>query len=71
MGAYVLNVRVASNLYDREAMEQMAAKGMVRREGEDLNCFGRVCYRLSFIIITAATLFGCLVSLILVVRRYL
>ncbi|RVW97694.1 Protein nuclear fusion defective 4 [Vitis vinifera] len=36
--------------------------------GEDLDCTGVECFKLSFIIITAATLFGSLVSLILVLR---
>ncbi|KAI3472033.1 hypothetical protein Pfo_028721 [Paulownia fortunei] len=56
VGAYVLNVKVAGHLYDQEAIKQMAAKGL----GE--------CYKLSFIIITVATFFGCMVSLILVLR---
>ncbi|CBI31405.3 unnamed protein product, partial [Vitis vinifera] len=38
------------------------------RRGEDLDCTGVECFKLSFIIITAATLFGSLVSLILVLR---
>ncbi|KAL5800355.1 hypothetical protein ACOSQ4_033239 [Xanthoceras sorbifolium] len=68
IGSYLLNVRVAGHLYDREAKKQMAALGMTRKPGEDLDCTGVECFKLSFIIITAATLFGCLVSLILVAR---
>lgn len=68
IGAYALNVKVAGHLYDKEAMKQMAAKGLTRQAGQDLTCFGGECYRLSFIIITATTLFGCLISLILVLR---
>ncbi|XP_057982025.1 uncharacterized protein LOC131167293 [Malania oleifera] len=68
VGSYILNVKVAGHLYDKEALRQMKVVGMTRRSGQDLSCTGVRCYRLSFIIIAAATLFGCLVSLILVVR---
>ncbi|KAF5953486.1 hypothetical protein HYC85_006342 [Camellia sinensis] len=68
VGSYILNVVVAGRIYDREARKQMAAMGLSRAAGEDLTCIGIVCYKMSFIVITAATLFGCLVSLILVVR---
>ncbi|XP_022764596.1 protein NUCLEAR FUSION DEFECTIVE 4-like [Durio zibethinus] len=68
IGSYILNVRVAGNLYDKEARKQMAALGLVRKAGEDLNCNGVHCFKLSFIIITAATLFGTVVSIFLVLR---
>ncbi|XP_027166464.1 protein NUCLEAR FUSION DEFECTIVE 4-like [Coffea eugenioides] len=68
IGAYILNVKVAGHLYDKEAIKQMVAKGLTRQSGQDLTCFGGKCYRKSFIIIAAATLFSCLVSLVLVVR---
>ncbi|XP_012846342.1 PREDICTED: protein NUCLEAR FUSION DEFECTIVE 4-like isoform X2 [Erythranthe guttata] len=68
LGAYILNVRIAGYLYDREATKQLAAKGLVRRKGEDLSCSGVECYKVAFLIITAATLVGCAVSSVLVVR---
>ncbi|KAG7998447.1 hypothetical protein I3843_01G259500 [Carya illinoinensis] len=68
IGSYLLNVRVAGHLYDREAEKQMAALGLKRKPGEDLNCTGVDCFKLSFIIITAVTFFGTLVSFILVIR---
>ncbi|KAJ9175489.1 hypothetical protein P3X46_014039 [Hevea brasiliensis] len=68
IGSYLLNVRVTGHLYDREAKKQLAAQGLVRQPGQDLNCIGTECFRLSFIIITAATVFGTFVSLILVLR---
>ncbi|KAI5680747.1 hypothetical protein M9H77_01974 [Catharanthus roseus] len=68
LGAYMLNVRVAGYLYDKEAMKQLTAKGITRKIGEDLSCDGVKCYKMAFIIITAATLFGCLISFILVFR---
>lgn len=68
LGAYILNVRVAGHLYDKEAMKQMVAKGITRKKGEDLSCTGVECYKLAFLIITAATLFSCLISFILVFR---
>ena len=70
IGAYILNVRVAGHLYDREAQRQMEATGRRRNIGEDLSCLGVECYRKAFLIITAATVFGALVSLILVVRTW-
>uniref|UniRef100_A0A2P2N139 Uncharacterized protein MANES_10G051300 n=1 Tax=Rhizophora mucronata TaxID=61149 RepID=A0A2P2N139_RHIMU len=68
VGSYILNVRVAGHLYDREAERQMAAQGLSRQAGQDLNCIGNECFKLSFIIITLATLFGAVISLILVLR---
>ncbi|KAD0566094.1 hypothetical protein E3N88_44055 [Mikania micrantha] len=68
VGTYVLNVVVAGRLYDKEARKQMVAKGLVRKAGEDLTCIGVNCYKTSFLIITAATVFACLLSIVLVVR---
>ncbi|XP_042506564.1 protein NUCLEAR FUSION DEFECTIVE 4-like [Macadamia integrifolia] len=68
IGLYLLNVRMAGHLYDKEARKQLAAKGLKRKQGEGLTCNGVVCYKLSFLIITAVTLFGCAVSMILVIR---
>ncbi|GLT70168.1 hypothetical protein SLA2020_422650 [Shorea laevis] len=68
VGSYILNVKVAGNLYDNEARKQLAAQGIKRQHGQDLNCSGTACFKLSFIIITAATLFGAFVSFILVLR---
>lgn len=68
VGAYILNVVVAGHLYDKEALKQMEAKGLKRLAGEDLTCTGIECYKLAFLVIAGATLFGALVSMILVVR---
>ncbi|CAI9097946.1 OLC1v1034472C1 [Oldenlandia corymbosa var. corymbosa] len=68
VGVYVLNVRIAGYFYDKEALRQMAAKGLVRKAGESLTCIGVDCYKIAFLIIAGATLFGCIVSLILVFR---
>nr|DAD48818.1 TPA_asm: hypothetical protein HUJ06_018755 [Nelumbo nucifera] len=68
IGLYILNVRVAGHLYDKEANKQMAAFGRTRAPGTDLSCTGVDCYKLSFIIITAVTLFGAVVSYVLVHR---
>ncbi|MFS7960271.1 putative MFS transporter superfamily [Helianthus anomalus] len=68
IGLYILNVKVAGHLYDVEADKQMKALGIVRKAGESLDCVGVECYKVSFLIITAATVFGVFVSLILVVR---
>ncbi|KAF8046382.1 hypothetical protein N665_3754s0001 [Sinapis alba] len=68
IGAYLLNVRIAGYLYDKEAEKQHKALGIQRKEGQDLSCMGTACFKLSFIIITVVTLFGVLVSMVLVVR---
>uniref|UniRef100_A0A2N9I952 Nodulin-like domain-containing protein n=1 Tax=Fagus sylvatica TaxID=28930 RepID=A0A2N9I952_FAGSY len=53
IGSYLLNMRVAGHLYDKEAEKQLAALGLTRKAGKDLNCSGVECFKLSFIIITA------------------
>ncbi|XP_054800913.1 protein NUCLEAR FUSION DEFECTIVE 4-like [Prosopis cineraria] len=68
VGAYILNVRVTGSLYDKEASKQLQAKGSTRKAGEDLSCIGVHCYRMAFLIITASTVIGCLISFILVIR---
>ena len=61
VGAYVLNVCVAGRLYDAEAARQ-------RGNGESRTCMGVRCFRESFLIVTAVTVGGALVSLVLVWR---
>ncbi|KAI4339258.1 hypothetical protein MLD38_024218 [Melastoma candidum] len=68
VGSYILSVRVAGGLYDREARKQMLAEGIRRNSGEGLNCVGTKCFQLAFFIITAATLLGALASFVLVMR---
>ncbi|GLT93253.1 hypothetical protein SLE2022_110540 [Rubroshorea leprosula] len=68
VGSYILNVKVAGNLYDNEARKQMAARGIIRKRGQDLECTGTECFKLAFIIITVTTVLGALVSFILVLR---
>lgn len=68
IGDYILNVRITGHLYDKEAQKQLLASGRVRKAGEALTCNGPECFRLAFIIITAATVFGMFISLILVAR---
>lgn len=68
IGLYVLNVRVAGYLYDKEALKQMRASGRTRIHGESLECIGGECFKLAFIIISVVTMFGALVSLVLVLR---
>ena len=65
IGAYVLNVRVAGALYDAEAAKQ---HGGSLDAGGDKTCIGVQCFRKAFLIITAATAAGALVSLVLVWR---
>ncbi|GLT89831.1 hypothetical protein SLE2022_077960 [Rubroshorea leprosula] len=68
VGLYILNVAVTGKLYDKEARKQLEALGRKRKEGEDLTCTGVQCYRTAFIMMTAVSVFGCFVSLILVLR---
>ncbi|KAK1647814.1 hypothetical protein QYE76_065619 [Lolium multiflorum] len=66
VGAYVLNVRVAGRLYDAEAARQHR-HGL---DGESRTCMGAACFRESFLIITAVTMAGAIVSLVLVWRTW-
>ncbi|KAL2936345.1 Protein NUCLEAR FUSION DEFECTIVE 4 [Bienertia sinuspersici] len=68
IGGYILNVRITGHLYDKEATKQMNALGRSRQTGDELNCVGQECFRLAFLIIAAATIFGMFISLILVAR---
>ncbi|KAE9611795.1 hypothetical protein Lal_00011446 [Lupinus albus] len=68
IGLYLLNVMVTGHLYDKEAKRQSLSNGVERRIGQELNCVGANCFKLSFFIITAATCFGAIISLILVAR---
>ncbi|KAF7148217.1 hypothetical protein RHSIM_Rhsim03G0113500 [Rhododendron simsii] len=68
IGSYILNVRVVGFLYDKEARRQLAAAGIVRKAGQELNCNGVECFKLAFLIITAVTILGAIVSVFLVVR---
>ncbi|KAF7820182.1 putative transporter MCH1 [Senna tora] len=68
IGLYILNVRITGHNYDNEAKKQLAALGKHREVGQELTCVGAECFRMSFIIITAATFFGAAISLILVAR---
>lgn len=68
IGSYLLNVRVAGYLYDKEAERQMAATGSHRKPGEELTCIGAECFKLAFLIIAGVTFFGTLASFILVLR---
>ncbi|KAJ6331268.1 hypothetical protein OIU76_009777 [Salix suchowensis] len=68
VGSYILNVVIAGELYDKEAVKQMKALGLERKAGQDLTCNGVQCYRMSSIIITAATLFGSFAAFVLTLR---
>lgn len=75
LGSYLLSVKVAGYLYDKEAKIQHAhrvTQGLAEpSQHSNLlqpTCVGVHCFRLTFIIMTIVTLFGSLVSLILVFR---
>ncbi|PIA60769.1 hypothetical protein AQUCO_00300350v1 [Aquilegia coerulea] len=68
LGSYVFNVMVSGRLYDKEAVNQLAEKGMTRDSVKELTCIGRQCYQLPFIILAAVALFGATTTLILVMR---
>ncbi|XP_030499986.2 uncharacterized protein LOC115715278 [Cannabis sativa] len=68
LGSYILNVKVAGALYDREALKELTRKGLDRNSVKELVCIGKQCYKLSFSILAMVTFFGALVSLILVYR---
>ncbi|KAH7405230.1 hypothetical protein KP509_15G061700 [Ceratopteris richardii] len=77
LGAYLLNVRVAGHLYDREALRQHMAVSLgvfggtaapPRSISGELKCMGHECFRLTFLIMTIVSFFASLVSCILVLR---
>ncbi|KAJ4825054.1 hypothetical protein Tsubulata_009720 [Turnera subulata] len=68
LGSYILNVKLTGMLYDREALKELAKKGLDRSSVKELICIGVGCYRIPFVILSAVTFFGALVSLILVLR---
>ncbi|CAL5066684.1 unnamed protein product [Urochloa decumbens] len=68
VGSYLLNVRVAGRLYDAQA-ERQGGVGVGGGKQERV-CLGVECFRRSFLIITAATVLGAAVSLVLVWRTW-
>ncbi|CAN6339253.1 unnamed protein product [Urochloa humidicola] len=62
VGSYILNVRVAGRMYDREAARQ----GAVAAAG--LTCVGARCYRESFLVVAAVTVGAAAVMLVLAWR---
>ncbi|CAN8320297.1 unnamed protein product [Cochlearia groenlandica] len=68
LGSYILNVRVTGMLYDREALKQLKARGLTRKDVKDLTCLGSECYKLPFVILAGVTFFGALVALGLAIR---
>ncbi|CAL4897392.1 unnamed protein product [Urochloa decumbens] len=59
VGSYVLNVRVAGRMYDREAARQGAVDAVA---GKGVTCIGVRCYRESFLVITAVTVAAAVVT---------
>ncbi|KAI5069773.1 hypothetical protein GOP47_0016074 [Adiantum capillus-veneris] len=79
LGSYLLNVRVAGHLYDKEAVKQHVAMQLLEEAaaavapspidvGGELKCIGSECFRLSFLIMTMVSAFASLVSTLLVLR---
>lgn len=68
VGSYIFNVKVMGRLYDNEARKQMQSLGLTRKAGMALRCTGPECFRMGFVVASAATLFGGLVSVVLVYR---
>lgn len=68
LGSYILNVKITGHLYDHEALKELAKKGISRSSVKELICMGVQCYRVPFIILSSVTLFGALISLVLVMR---
>ncbi|CAM6108477.1 unnamed protein product [Calypogeia fissa] len=65
-GAYFLSVQVFGRLYDMEAVK--GTEYHQANDDEDLQCYGAHCFRLTFIILAAVSLFGCSICLLLVRR---
>ncbi|KAM7462229.1 hypothetical protein LguiA_030350 [Lonicera macranthoides] len=68
LGSYILIVKVAGLLYDREALKGLKMKKMNRDSVKELTCIGPRCFRLSFVILACVSFFGAVVSIVLVMR---
>ncbi|KAH9308244.1 hypothetical protein KI387_036155 [Taxus chinensis] len=69
LGSYILSVKVAGALYDKQARKQQQHNLIHISESHNkLTCMGHECFRVSFIIMTLVSLFGALISGILVFR---
>ncbi|CAN0887895.1 Protein NUCLEAR FUSION DEFECTIVE 4 [Linum grandiflorum] len=68
VGSLIFNVKVAGRMYDEEALRQLKGLGMVRGDGKELKCVGVRCFRTAFLVISAASFVGFLVSVVLVWR---
>ncbi|KAL6643529.1 hypothetical protein ACP70R_018295 [Stipagrostis hirtigluma subsp. patula] len=66
VGIYVLNVCVVGHMYDAEAARQHSGMAVTREK----ICLGVACFKCAFLIITATTFAGALLSLILVWRTW-
>jgi hypothetical protein len=65
VGSYILNVRVAGRMYDREAARQGAVAAVA---GKGVTCAGTRCYRESFLVVAAVTVGAAAVTLALAWR---
>ncbi|CAN6330081.1 unnamed protein product [Urochloa humidicola] len=68
VGSYILNVRVAGRMYDREAVRQGAAAVAAAAGKKGLTCVGTRCYRESFLVVAAVTVGAAAVTLLLAWR---
>ncbi|CAN6335266.1 unnamed protein product [Urochloa humidicola] len=68
VGSYILNVRVAGRMYDREAVRQGAVVAAVAAGKKGLTCVGTRCYRESFLVVAAVTVGAAAVTLLLAWR---
>ncbi|XP_040385700.1 uncharacterized protein LOC102705308 [Oryza brachyantha] len=62
VGSYILNVRVAGRMYDREAARQGGGHAVATAAGKALTCIGVRCYKESFLVMTAVTVAAAAVS---------
>lgn len=71
IGSYLLSVKVVGYLYDSEAEKEHHLKIPHMTESSEKTCYGSHCFRLSFLIMSAVTLFGCFISMVLFARTRL
>ncbi|KAJ7565751.1 hypothetical protein O6H91_02G073200 [Diphasiastrum complanatum] len=71
LGTYILSVRIAGILYDREGRKEangVTSPAPVPAGADQMLCSGSHCYRTTFFIMAAACLFSCFVALVLSIR---
>lgn len=67
LGSYLLNIKLVGYMYDAQVKKKLKERG---GKHVDLICTGVDCFKMSFLIITAVTIFGAIAASVLVWRTW-